>query len=74
MGTKEEGTAGDHKGPPFPTLPPSPLRVTGTPRGVPCELLDGLQVQDDLLDIRGSVRTATGIRIALIGPSGEIPG
>src|SRR5437763_3447295 len=38
------------------------------------KLLNGLQVQDYLLDIRGSVWTAAGIRVALIGPSGEVPG
>ena len=40
----------------------------------PTKLLNGLQVQDYLLDIRGRVRTTTGIRVALIGPSGEVPG
>src|SRR2546425_11584266 len=35
---------------------------------------NGHQVQDDLLVIRGSVRTTTGIRVALIGPAGEILG
>src|SRR5438128_6551298 len=44
------------------------------PLRVPCELRNGLQVQDHLLDIRGRVRTTTGIRVALIGPSGEVPG
>src|SRR5690349_20959102 len=33
-----------------------------------------LQVQDDLLVVGGSIRTATGIQIALVGPTGEIPG
>src|SRR2546421_4743513 len=38
------------------------------------KLRNGLQVQDYLLDIRGSVRTTAGIGVALIGPSGEVPG
>src|SRR5216684_1204937 len=37
-------------------------------------LRNGLQMQDYLLVIRGSVGTATGIRVALIGPTGEVPG
>src|SRR5207253_2049643 len=44
------------------------------PLRVPCELRNGLQVQDYLLDIRSCVRATTGIRVALIGPSGEVPG
>src|SRR5712692_1985643 len=37
-------------------------------------LRNGLQMQDYLLVIRGSVGTTTGIRVALIGPTGEVPG
>src|SRR5579863_907094 len=38
------------------------------------DLRSGYQVQDYLLVIRSGVGTATGIRVALIGPAGEVPG
>src|SRR5579859_157993 len=38
------------------------------------KLRSGCQVQDDLLDVRGSVGAATGVRIAGGGPAGEVPG
>src|SRR5216683_4625852 len=42
----EEGDAGDHKGPPFPTPPPSPLRTDRLPLAGTQSLLDFLYTSD----------------------------
>src|SRR5579871_1218035 len=50
------------------------LRRTVTPIHTITYLRNGLQVQDDLFDIGGSIGAAARIGVGRVGPAGEVPG